>query len=161
MNFPVKVVFVCLGNICRSPTAEAVFQDMAHKRGVADKFEIDSAGVGNWHVGDRPDYRQAHAAEQRGYRLDSFARQIKKSDFDHYDLILSMDQSVHDSLIGMAKTETHRAKIKLFREFDPDSKGEKEVPDPYYGGPEGFGEVISIVERGCRNLLEQILVGEI
>jgi protein-tyrosine phosphatase len=147
----VKVLFVCLGNICRSPTAEGVFRKMATDAGLVDRFTIASCGTGGWHAGDLPDRRMRAAASKRGYRLDSRARQVEPSDFLEFDRIIAMDRSNYDDLMALCPKE-HRSKIALLRDWDDGG----DVPDPYYGGPEGFDLVIDIVERSCRRLLEEL-----
>jgi protein-tyrosine phosphatase len=147
----VRVLFVCLGNICRSPAAEGVFLHLVHESGLGDQFVVDSAGTGAWHEGERADPRMRAAAEQRGVTLASTARQVSKPDFRHFDHIFAMDASNLSTLRRLAPPE-HREKIRLFRDFDPDAPG-ADVPDPYYGGHEGFEEVLDIVTRTSRALL--------
>ena len=150
-----RVLFVCLGNICRSPTAHGVFRAMVEQRGLAHLIEIDSAGTAAYHVGNPPDHRSAAAALQRGYDLsDLRARQAITADFDHYDYILAMD---HQNLIDLEsiRPDYYTGHLGLFL---PLAKLEAdEVPDPYYGGPAGFDDVLDLVEGASRALLEQIL----
>lgn len=147
---PTRVLFVCLGNICRSPTAEGVFRRLVADAGLADAFDIDSAGTGDWHVGEPPDRRMQAAAAARGYPLGGTARQVRGADFAAFDHILAMDRDNLRDLVRQAPAE-HRAKIRLLRDYDPLGGGD--VPDPYYEGPAGFDEVVTIVERACRGLL--------
>jgi protein-tyrosine phosphatase len=147
---PTQVLFVCLGNICRSPTAEGVFRVLVADAGLADDFVIDSAGTGDWHVGEAPDRRMQQAATARGYPLSGAARQVRAADFARFDHILAMDRSNLRDLVHLAPAE-HLSKIRLLRQYDPLGGGD--VPDPYYGGPEGFDEVVTIVERSCAGLL--------
>ncbi len=149
-----KILFVCLGNICRSPTAEGVFRKLVHDSGLRDRFVIDSAGTGGWHCGDLPDKRMRAAAKRRGYELDSIARQVDLTDFEKFDHIIAMDESNFEDLVALAPPQ-HRSKIALLRDWD-DARDDPDVPDPYYGGPEGFETVLDIVERSCRRLLEQL-----
>jgi protein-tyrosine phosphatase len=143
----VNVLFVCTGNICRSPTAEGVLRTLAAREGV--EVHIESAGIGRWHVGCAPDERAQHHAKGRGYDLSrQRARQVEPFDFERFDLILAMDRGHLRSLQRMAP-EKHRAKIRLF-------VPERDVPDPYYGGPEGFEEVLDLVEATCRDLLREL-----
>jgi protein-tyrosine phosphatase len=142
-----SILFVCTGNICRSPTAEAVFRKLAEKAGLA--LRIESAGLGDWHVGQPPDVRAPHHAKGRGYDLSAQrARQVRPRDFDDFDLILAMDRGHLGALERMAPPK-HRAKIRLFA-------ADRDVPDPYCGGPEGFERVLDLVETQCRSLLAEL-----
>jgi protein-tyrosine phosphatase len=142
-----SILFVCTGNICRSPTAEAVFRTLAKKAGL--ELRIESAGLGDWHVGQPPDDRAQHHAKGRGYDLSAQrARQVRARDFDDFDLILAMDRGHLRALERMAPPR-QRAKIRLFAP-------ERDVPDPYYGGPEGFERVLDLVESQCRSLLAEL-----
>jgi protein-tyrosine phosphatase len=152
-----RVLFVCLGNICRSPTAEGVFRRLVAEAGLAGRFAIDSAGTGDWHLGEAPDPRMQAAATALGYPLGGTARQVRPADFATFDHILAMDQSNLRDLVQLAPAE-HRAKVRLLRQYDPAGAGD--VPDPYYGGAEGFTEVVRIVERSCRALLADLTAGE-
>ncbi len=157
----VRLLFVCLGNICRSPTAEGVMRSLAHEAGLEDSIELDSAGTGDWHVGSPPDARATAAARARGIVLDGYARQFSREDFDDFDLVLAMDRSNMRELRRLAPGEEERAKVRLLREFDPRSAGdgELEVPDPYCGAPGGFEEVLDLVQAACVGLLAQIRAG--
>ncbi len=148
-----RILFVCLGNICRSPAAEGVFQHLLVEAGMADGFTIDSAGTGAWHDGEPADRRMRQAAERRGIALTSIARQIQVEDFERFDHIFAMDGSNLRDLRAMAPA-AHYAKIRLFRDLDPEGPG-KDVPDPYYGGVAGFDEVLDIVTRTGRVLLRE------
>jgi protein-tyrosine phosphatase len=154
-----RLLFVCLGNICRSPTAEGVMRELVRQTGMGESVELDSAGTGAWHAGSPPDARAAAAAGARGVALGGLARKVRPSDFEEFDLILAMDRSNLRELRRMAPDEQARARVRLLREFDPTSPpGERdlEVPDPYYGGPEGFEEVLDLVQAACAGLLEEI-----
>ena len=141
------ILFVCTGNICRSPTAEAVLRHQAHAAGI--DLHIESAGIGRWHVGCAPDERAQHHAKGRGYDLSRLrARQVEPFDFERFDLILAMDRGHLRALQRMAP-DRRRGTIRLFL-------AERDVPDPYYGGPEGFEEVLDLVEAACRNLLQEL-----
>jgi len=155
---PVRLLFVCLGNICRSPTAEAVMRDLLRREGLEGEIEVDSAGVGDWHLGESPDRRSASAAAARGVALAGRARQVTAADFDGHELLLAMDQENRDALVALAPDAAARAKVRLLREFDPHAvrRGELEVPDPYYGGPDGFDIVLDAVEDACRGLLDAL-----
>lgn len=159
---PTKLLFVCLGNICRSPTGEGVMRHLVDERGLADRFEIDSAGTGSWHIGDPPDGRSVAAAAARGIEISGRARQITGADFDHYDLILVADAYNLRDVQAIAPTDEDEAKVHMLREFDPMSTPDDlDVPDPYYGGPSGFDDVIDLVEAACRGLLDDVLAGKV
>ena len=153
-----RLLFVCMGNICRSPTAEGVMRHLLRKEGLEDEITIDSAGTGAWHVGNPPDRRATAAAAARGIVLEGAARQVRPSDFDDYDLLLVADRENLADLRAIAPGEAARAKVRLLREFDPASEGapDLDVPDPYYGGPDGFEDVLDLVEAACRGLLAEI-----
>lgn len=153
-----KLLFVCLGNICRSPTGEGVMRHIVEHRGVAEMFEIDSAGTGDWHLGHGPDPRSVAAAAARGIEIGGRARQVTGDDFEYFDLILAADATNLRDLQAIAPTDEHEAKARMLREFDPMSTPEDlDVPDPYFGGPGGFDDVIDLVEAACLGLLEEIL----
>jgi protein-tyrosine phosphatase len=158
---PFRVLFVCLGNICRSPTAEGAMRALVRDAGLGDSIEIDSAGTGGWHVGSPPDPRAVAAAGARGIALEGLARQVRQDDFEHFDLLLAMDRSNLRELRQMASGEEQRAKVRLLREFDPagTGDGDLDVPDPYYGAPGGFEEVLDLVQAACAGLLAQIRDG--
>jgi protein-tyrosine phosphatase len=151
---PTRVLFVCLGNICRSPAAEAAFHSAAKEAGLSEHFVIDSAGTGAWHVGEPADLRMRRAGERRGIDVTSLARQVSHEDFENFDHILAMDMTNLRALRRQAP-EQHRSKIRLFRDLDPQAPGE-DVPDPYYGDDAGFDEVLDIVTRTARALLEEL-----
>jgi protein-tyrosine phosphatase len=151
-----RVLFVCLGNICRSPAAEGVFRHLVADAGLSDRFVIDSAGTGAWHIGEPADPRMCAAARRRGVTLTGVARQVTSEDFDRFDYILAMDTSNLRHLRQRAPS-SHRAKVHLFRDFDPLEPGE-DVPDPYYGDHKGFDEVLDIVARTARALLAHLTV---
>jgi len=148
------VLFVCLGNICRSPLAEGVFAHLVRERGLHDRFEIDSAGTGAWHVGERADRRSAEVAARHGVSLDGRARRVASSDFARFDLVVAMDRENLRDLERMADGIPHRPRLHLLREWDP-QEGD-EVPDPYYGGPDGFERVYAMVRRSCEALLDDL-----
>ncbi|WP_417840507.1 low molecular weight protein-tyrosine-phosphatase [Terasakiella sp.] len=151
----VKVLFVCLGNICRSPTAEGVFRDLVKQKGLQDHIKTDSAGTGDWHVGKEPDKRAQAAAKVRGYDLsDLRARQAKPIDFKEFDYVLAMDRSNYAQLQQIC-LPGYEDRLHMFLGFDPNSP-EEEVPDPYYGGPAGFDYVLDLVEEASNGLLRDI-----
>jgi protein-tyrosine phosphatase len=153
-----RLLFICVGNICRSPTAEAVMRRLVREAGLEDRIEIDSAGTGGWHAGDPPDGRAATAAARRGVTLDGAARQIRPGDFEEFDLLIAMDRENLRGLLAVAPDEAASEKIRLLREFDPASAGapDLDVPDPYYGGDRGFETVLDMVEAACRGLLDEL-----
>jgi protein-tyrosine phosphatase len=151
-----RLLFVCLGNICRSPTAEGVMRHLLAEEGLADAVELDSAGTGSWHVGHAPDERATGAARGRGIELGGAARQVDAADFEAFDLILAMDRANHDELHALAPDDDARERVRLLREYDAEAvaAGKLEVPDPYYGGADGFEEVLDLVTRACAGLLD-------
>ena len=150
-----KILFVCLGNICRSPMAEGTFRHLVEEKSLQHLVVIDSAGTGAWHVGEPPDHRATATALQRGIDLSGqAARKVKQDDFEHYDYILAMDQENHINLTRVAPEE-YRHKIRMFLEFASD-QSETEVPDPYYGGGGGFEHVLDLVQAASKGLLKEI-----
>ncbi len=154
-NKAVSVLFVCLGNICRSPTAQGIFHHLVEKEGLSDAIHIDSAGTGDWHVGKAPDPRTLAAAQARGYDFGHLrARLVSPEDFTHYDYILAMDAANLDNLKAM-KPDGYSGYLGLFLEFS-DYPEHREVPDPYYGGEEGFELVLDLIQSASEGLLEHI-----
>jgi low molecular weight protein-tyrosine phosphatase len=154
----VRICFVCLGNICRSPTAEGVMRALVEAAGLGDRVTLDSAGTGGWHVGESPDPRTAEAAARRGYDLTELrARQFRAADFDRFDLVVAMDRQNVADLRRLARHHpSGDPEIRLLRSFDPAAPEGAEVPDPYAGGSDGFERVLDICERACRGLLSQL-----
>jgi protein-tyrosine phosphatase len=153
-----RILFVCMGNICRSPTAEGVMRGLLREAGLEDRIELDSAGTGGWHAGDPPDTRATAAARARGVVLDGAARAVTAEDFERFDLLLAMDRENERDLLARAPDVEGRAKVRLLREFDPEAvaAGDLDVPDPYYGGARGFEHVLDLVEAACRGLLAEV-----
>jgi protein-tyrosine phosphatase len=152
-----RVCFVCMGNICRSPTAEAVMRHRLAEAGLGDAVEVESAGTGSWHVGDPPDARAAAEARARGIAMEGVARQFRARDFDRFDLVLAMDHENARHLRRIAPDERAAAKVWLLREFDPASDGgDLAVPDPYYGGADGFATVFAQVDAACLGLIDHL-----
>lgn len=150
-----RVLFVCTGNICRSPTAEGVFRHLILEAGLESAIESASAGTHGYHVGDPPDPRTVAAAKRRGFDLSAQrARKVRVEDFHTYDLILAMDRD-HFAHLESLRPNTARAQVKLFLDFHPERKHEG-VPDPYYGGPDGFEDVLEMIEQATKSLLGQI-----
>jgi protein-tyrosine phosphatase len=152
----VSVCFVCLGNICRSPTAEGVMRHLVREAGLESAIRVDSAGTGNWHVGESPDRRASAAGRRRGIEVSGAARQFRRADFERFDYVLAMDGTNYDDLVELAPNAEAKRKIHLLRSFDPASPANAPVPDPYYGGAEGFDEVVELCLAACRPLLERI-----
>ncbi len=151
----VKVLFVCMGNICRSPTAHGVFEHAVKQSGLSQQIAVESAGTHAYHVGEAPDPRSQKAAQKRGYDLSSQSSQkINKKDFLHYDIILAMDRDNYRNLLTLCP-ECHTDKLRLFMEFAP-HMGIDEVPDPYYGGVNGFEKVLDMVEEASEGLFEYL-----
>ncbi len=150
-------MFVCLGNICRSPLAEGVFRQKVREAGLEEAFEIASSGTGNWHVGGQADARMRQTARRYGCMLEEHrARQFAEADLSAYDYVFAMDkQNLHDVLF-LDRYDRYGNKVRLFREFDPEPS-DYQVPDPYYGGPEGFDEVYRIVSRTAEALLARLI----
>ena len=151
-----RVLFVCLGNICRSPTAHAATLEALIDAGVASDVDLDSAGIGAWHVGRPPDARMQAAAEADGMTLRGPARQVTAGELAGWDLILAMDHDNLADLRAMAPDDAVRDRIRLFRDYDPDA-GAAEVPDPYYGGSQGFAEVVGICRAAAEGLADDIV----
>ncbi len=152
-----RVLTVCLGNICRSPTAQAAILEAAAEAGL--DLEVDSAGTGDWHIGELPDERMRTAAAAAGLTLDSRARQVEPADLERYDLVLPMDHDnlrVLESMAGAGSANDGTARIELFRTWDPRADGDLEVPDPYYGGRDGFTEVVEICRRTAAALVQDL-----
>lgn len=148
-----KLLFVCLGNICRSPSAENIMNYLLEKEGLTEKFECDSAGTSRYHIGASPDKRMQLAAQKRGIELKGKARQIEDFDLEYYDLILAMDKSNYHDILRLDRTGKYKDKIKLICDFTTKYK-DQEVPDPYYGGESGFDYVIDLLLDSCQGLLE-------
>lgn len=150
-----RVLFVCLGNICRSPTGEGVFRALVRERGLGERVFVDSAGTGSWHVGEPADRRMRQAAGDRGYELTSRARQVTPEDFHDFDLIVAMDRSNREHLEEMRPAGAG-AELRLFSDFLPPGSPH-DVPDPYYGGEQGFERVLDLIEDGSQPLLDHLL----
>ncbi len=148
-----KILCVCLGNICRSPAAEAAIRAAAEREGL--DIEVDSAGTGSWHVGDPPHPDSVAAGEKAGLSLRGRARKFNTLDFERFDIILAMDEANRSELVAMAPNKESQAKIRLFRTFDPDTN-ETEIPDPWGGPTEGYEETIRMVVAAADGLIEQI-----
>ncbi len=148
-----KVLFVCLGNICRSPSAEGVFLAKLNELGLNEKYHVDSAGTGAWHVGNLADPRMRKHAAKRGYDLVSRARQVEEEDFDEFDIIIAMDGSNYRNLQNLSPNGT--AELRMMTDFCSAYQSD-EVPDPYYGGEDGFEHVLDLLEDACAGLLDYL-----
>jgi low molecular weight protein-tyrosine phosphatase len=151
---PARILFVCLGNICRSPTAEGVMRALLREQGRTD-VEVESAGMGDWHIGHPPDRRSTEAALRRGIVLEGAARQVTVRDFEDFDLLIAMDRSNRRDLLALAPDDEAAAKVRLLREWQPGAT-DLDVPDPYYGEGQGFEDVLDIVQASCRALLDEL-----
>ena len=152
-----NILFVCLGNICRSPAAEGVFLHLLNERGLSDRFVVDSAGTGGWHTGNPADRRMQAAAARRGIQLLSRARQISLDDLSDFDLVLTMDDANLAAVQGLAREAGNRATATVRPMLSYSQRfSETEVPDPYYGGEAGFEHVLDLLEDACSNLLDEL-----
>lgn len=150
-----RILFVCMGNICRSPTAEAAVGEALAEVGLDDQVELDSAGTGDWHIGDSPDPRMVDAAAVEGLHVHGFARQFQPEDFDRFDLVLVMDHANLREVLAQARDDTDRDKVRLFRDY-ADDRGDGQIPDPYYGGEEGFRQVVTVARQAARGLANEL-----
>ncbi len=156
MASAVRVCFVCLGNICRSPTAEGVFRHLVAEAGLSEAFEIDSAGTAGYHSGDAPDGRARAAGKRAGIVVTGRARHFKAADFARFDYVIAMDFSNKSDLLRIAPGPEDSAKVRLLRSFDPAAAANAPIPDPYYGDDNGFDEVLELCRTACRYLLQEI-----
>jgi protein-tyrosine phosphatase len=150
-----RVLFVCLGNICRSPLAESIFRHLVRQRGVEDRFEIDSAGTSGYHAGDSPDSRSVATARARGVEVSGRSRKMVVGDLDRFDYVVAMDGENRENIERLRNRLEGTARIHLLRDWDP--RGGGDVPDPYFGGARGFEDVHDMVERSCERLLDHLL----
>lgn len=156
MPVPCKLLFVCLGNICRSPSAENIMNHLIEQTDLKGQIICDSAGTAGYHIGAAPDRRMSEAAARRGIILKGQARQFHKSDFDKFDLILAMDQENYQDILSLDPVGKYRDKVKLMCDFATNHR-EQEVPDPYYGGTEGFNQVIDLLLDACEGLRQHVV----
>lgn len=154
-NDPFKICFVCLGNICRSPTAEGVMQHLVNEAGLEDYFYIDSAGTAAYHIGEPANSKSQRVANEHGIQLHSRERKFERADLQEYDLILTMDEENYQNVKRLDPAGTYSDKVKKMREFDPEP-GNGNVPDPYYGGMDGFELVFNVIKISCEHLLEEL-----
>ena len=151
-----RVLFVCLGNICRSSAADEIFRSQTIARGLEGEFEIDSAGTYGGHAGELPDPRMRAAGKKRGYNFTHRSRKVRSDDFDHFDLLLAMDDSVYESLSRLAPSVEGLQKLERMADYIPAHFGYDFVPDPYYEGADGFELVLDMLEEGCQVLLDKL-----
>lgn len=161
MTGKTRICFVCLGNIVRSPLAENMFHHLARQAGLEHTYILESAGTGAWHTGEPPDVRMRRVAAQHGLVYDGKARQFVRSDFERFDWIIAMDIGNRRDLLRLSPSPEHVGKIHLMRAFDPLGGADASVPDPYYGGLDGFEEVYAIIERSCTGLLQALQSGQL
>ncbi len=152
---PFKICFVCLGNICRSPTAEGVLQHIIRQGGLEPYFEIDSAGMSAYHIGEAANSKSRDIARKHGVELLSRARQFDAFDLSYFDLILAMDEDNYYGILSLDQSKMYREKVAMLRVFDPEP-GDGNVPDPYYGGVDGFEQVFKVINRSCDSLIEKL-----
>lgn len=150
-------MFVCLGNICRSPLAHAVVEHKLSERGLSGSIEVESSGTSGYHIGERSDARMRTVAARYGVNINHRSRQFQTGDFDFYDLVLTMDQSNYADVIRLARSDSDKKKVKVFLQYDPESTPPHEVPDPYYGGSKGFDTVYAMVNRAADALIDSVL----
>lgn len=150
-----KILFVCMGNICRSPAAEGVMKSLVNKNGMKDKIYVDSAGTIDYHAGETPDPRMIEAASERGYELNHRARQITKSDLENFDYIITMDRQIHRSVQRLDTQKKYQHKIFKMTDFLTELKAD-EIPDPYYGSKEDFEYSLDLIEDAVKGLLKHI-----
>ena len=156
MSSPYRILFVCAGNIIRSPLAENLFRHQAAQGAANGSYEVDSAGTGGWHAGESPDARMRRTAAGHGLVYDGSARQVRLSDFDRFDLIVAMDTDNRKELVALARTAEQRHKIRLLRDYDPAAGRNASVPDPYYGGTDEFEQTYRVVESGVTGLFQAL-----
>lgn len=154
-----KLLFVCLGNICRSPAAEGVMKTIVEKNNQSENYEIDSAGIGNWHVGQLPDSRMRKCGEKRGYYFNSRARQFTPHDFLYFDIILVMDNDNYQLVTKQAQSKEEKEKVKMLAQYLARFNGVNAIPDPYYGDEKDFNYALDLIEDACENLFQMLQKG--
>jgi protein-tyrosine phosphatase len=150
-----KLLFVCLGNICRSPAAEGIMNHLVQQAGIGDRFDCDSAGTSSYHIGSSPDQRMTLAAKQQGIPLQGQARQFQVQDFQDFDLILAMDRQNYRDILSLDTSQQYQGKVRLICDFC-NTYGDRDVPDPYYGGADGFVYVLDLLRDACAGLLKEL-----
>jgi len=149
-----RIMFICTGNICRSPLAHAIFEQMVDKNSLKQKIKVESSGTNSYHRGEQADYRMRQIAWGHGLIIDHRARRLSRTDLENYDLLLTMDERNFADTLALCRTDENRERVRMFRDFDPEGRGD--VPDPWYGGMEDFELVWSIVHRTCKSLLNHV-----
>ena len=153
-----KLLFICLGNICRSPAAEGIMRQMVEERALYNDIIVDSAGIGSWHVGEMPDPRMRKHAARRGYDLSPLrARQFRSDDFQKFDYIIVMDEENYHDVMARGGVYADARKVLRMKDYFIRYKGQQSVPDPYYGGAEGFEQALDVIEDGCEGLLKDLV----
>ena len=152
-----KILFICLGNICRSPAADGIMKHLVSERGLDDEFLIDSAGIGSWHIGQLPDRRMRECGQRHGYVFDHRARQFSSKDFSRFDLIAVMDQENYQDVARQANSPADLKKIIRMSDYLRHHPGQKTVPDPYYGGTRDFEFALELLEDACEGLLDELV----
>lgn len=153
-----KLLFICLGNICRSPAAEGIMRQMVEERALSNDIIVDSAGIGSWHVGEMPDPRMRKHAARRGYDLSPLrARQFRADDFQKFDYIIVMDEENYHDVMERGGVYADAWKVLRMKDYFIRYKGQQSVPDPYYGGAEGFEQALDLIEDGCEGLLKDLV----
>lgn len=160
MASPYKLLFVCLGNICRSPSAENIMNHLVTQAGLGDKIQSDSAGTSGYHIGERPDRRMTQAANAQGIEMRGRSRRLEAEDLAEFDLILAMDRSNYQGILALDPSGQYAHKVKMICDFCR-AREETEVPDPYYGGADGFRDVIDLLMDASQGLLEQIIAEQL
>ena len=156
-----KIMFVCLGNICRSSLAGTVLQKIVDENRQSKNFIIDSSGISGAHIGEDPDFRMQKVARSKGFQMTHRAKQFKQSDLEKFDLIFAMDEKNYQDILQLADSSLIKKKVHMFREFDPRTLSDDSVPDPYYGGKEGFEDVFQIISRTSQNIFDKIMSKEL
>lgn len=154
-----RIIFICLGNICRSAAAEGIMKHMIEQYHLGNDFIIDSAGISGWHAGELPDRRMRSHGADHGYDFSSRSRQFRVEDFDNFDYIVVMDNENYYDVMSMARNDKDKEKVSYLTDYTKHHPAHRYVPDPYYGGEKGFELVIELLEDGCKGLLEQLMPG--
>ncbi len=156
-----KIMLVCLGNICRSPLAKAIFLEILNKNHQTRNFFVDASGTSAYHIGEEPDPRMSETAARHGIKMNHRGKQLTYQDLQDFDLIFAMDKQNYQDIQTLSPNNPLLRKVYLFRKFDPQAQPGESVPDPYYGGSQGFENVFQIVSRSCQNIFEKLLSREI
>jgi protein-tyrosine phosphatase len=155
-----RIIFVCQGNIIRSPLAENLFRHLVEEQGMGGNFQVESAGTSAYHVGEAPDRRMRQVARDKGFLYSGRSKQFRTEDFEQFDLIIAMDKDNQRYLQMKALSADQQSKIRMMRAYDPEGRADMDVPDPYYGGPDGFKNTFEIVKRSVEGLFKELLSGQ-